>query len=55
MIESTTTFQGEYGEDNLIAKETWKVDNEGDTLTIDFTNKSSGGEIVGTNYYNKVK
>ncbi|MCX6253146.1 MAG: hypothetical protein NTV31_01570 [Bacteroidia bacterium] len=52
-IESTTTFQGNYGEDNMIAKETWKVDAEGNTLIIDFTNKTSDGEVVGTYYYNK--
>jgi len=55
IIESTTTFQGNNGEDNLISKETWKVDSEGKTLTIGFTNKMSGGEIVGINYYIKVK
>mgnify|MGYP001791529506 CR=1 FL=1 len=52
-IESQTTFTGQNGEDNLIAKETWKVDNEANTLTIDFTNKMSGGETTGKNYYNK--
>lgn len=55
MIESKTTFSGNNGEDNLLAKETWKVDNEGKILTLDFTNKSSAGEVAGTNYYNKVK
>jgi hypothetical protein len=55
IIESKTTFQGNNGEDNLIAIETWKVDSEGKTLTIGFTNKMSGGEIVGINYYTKVK
>ena len=55
IIESTTTFNGNNGEENLIAKETWKVDNEGQLLTIGFTNKMSGTEITGINYYNKVK
>ena len=55
IIESTTTFNGNNGEENYIAKETWKVDNETQLLTIGFTNKTSGGEITGTNYYNKVK
>jgi hypothetical protein len=55
IIESKTTFSGNNGEDNLLAKETWKVDNEGKILTVDFTNKSSAGEASGTNYYNKVK
>jgi hypothetical protein len=55
IIESTTTFNGQYGAEDLIAKETWKVDNEGNTLTIDFTNKTPEGEITGTHFYNKVK
>jgi hypothetical protein len=55
VIESTTTFNGNNGEENLISKETWKVDNDGKTLTIDFSNKMSGGETTGTNYYNKIK
>jgi hypothetical protein len=42
IVESTTTFNGENGEENMVAKETWKVDNEGKTLTIDFTNKNVG-------------
>jgi hypothetical protein len=52
-IESTTTFQGQNGEENLVAKEIWKVDS--DTLTINFTNKMAAGEITGINYYTKVK
>ena len=55
IIESTTTFNGNNGEENIITKETWKVDNEGKTLTIEFTNKISGNESAGTNYYNKLK
>jgi hypothetical protein len=55
IIESTTTFTGQSGEENLVAKETWKVDAEGNTLTMDFNNKMSGNEFTGTNYYNKVK
>ena len=54
-IESTTTFYGNNGEENMTSKETWKVDNEGNTLSIDFINKISGNETTGTNYYNKVK
>jgi hypothetical protein len=53
-IESTTTFTTDNGQENLIAKETWKVDNDGQ-LIISFTNKMSAGETSGTNYYNKVK
>lgn len=55
IIESTTTFSGNNGEENLTAKETWKVDNEGQVLTIGFTNKMSAGEFTGINYYNKIK
>lgn len=55
IIESTTTFSGDNGEVNLTAKETWKVDNEGKILTINFTNKMADSESAGTNYYNKVK
>jgi hypothetical protein len=55
MIESKTTFYGNSGEEDLIAKETWKVDSEGKVLTINFTNKMSAGEFAGTSYYNRVK
>jgi hypothetical protein len=54
-VETTTTFQGNNGPDNLVAKETWKVDAAGSVLTIAFVNKMAGNEIPGTNYYNKVK
>lgn len=52
-FESTTTFNGQYGEENLLAKETWKIDPEGKLLTIDFTNKMADNETTGTNYYNR--
>jgi hypothetical protein len=55
IIESTTTFTGQSGEENMVAKETWKVDKAGNTLIMDFTNKMSGNETTGKNYYNKVK
>jgi len=54
-IESKTTFYGDSGEEDLIAKEIWKVDNAGKVLTINYTNKMSGGETTGTSYYNKTK
>jgi hypothetical protein len=54
-IESKTTFYGNNGEEDMIAKETWKVDSEGRILTIDFTNTMTGNEMTGTHYYNKVK
>jgi hypothetical protein len=55
VIESKTTFTGNNGEDNLLAKETWKIDKDTKLLVIDFTNKMSAGEFTGKNYYNKVK
>jgi hypothetical protein len=55
IIESTTTFSGQNGEENLVTKESWNVDSEGKVLTIGYTNKMSSGEVSGTNYYNKVK
>ena len=54
-IESTTTFTGNNGAENLVAKENWKVDSDGKTLIIGYTNKMSAGETSGTNYYNKIK
>ncbi len=54
-IESVTTFYGNNGEEDLLAKELWKVDNEGKTLTIEYTNKVAGNEYKGTSYYNRVK
>ena len=54
-IESTTTFNGNNGSEDMTAKETWKVENEGQMLTLEFTNKMSGNETTGTYYYNKVK
>jgi hypothetical protein len=55
VVESVTTFYTDSGDENLTAKETWKVDAEGKILTIAFTNKMSAGESAGTNYYTKVK
>ena len=55
LIESKTTFTGNNGQEDLLAKETWKVDNESKMLIIDFTNKMSAGEVTVKSYYNKVK
>jgi hypothetical protein len=55
IIETTTTYNSDNGPANFTSKETWKVDNEGKTLTIGFINKMSGAESTGTNYYNKIK
>jgi hypothetical protein len=51
IIQSKTTFNGNGGEDNLTANETWKVD--GNTLVLDMINQMSGQEFKGTFYYNK--
>ena len=55
LIESTTTFNGQYGAEDMVAKETWKLDSLGQVLILDFTNKVSEGEATGKNFYNKVK
>jgi hypothetical protein len=55
LIESTTIFSGQNGDENLVSKESWNVDSEGKVLTINFTNKMSSGTVTGTNYYNRVK
>lgn len=55
MISSTTTFNGNNGEEDMTAKETWKPENDGQLLTLQFTNKMSGNESTGTYYYNRAK
>jgi hypothetical protein len=55
VIESKTTFYGNNGAEDIIAKETWKVDKGGKVLSIDFSNKTSAYETTGTNYYNKIE
>lgn len=55
MISSTTTFNGNNGEEDMVAKETWKLDSTGQILILEFTNKISDNEMKGTYYYDKVK
>jgi len=55
MISSATTFNGNNGQEDMVAKETWKVENDGQVLSMAFTNKMSGNETTGTYYYDKVK
>jgi hypothetical protein len=55
VIESKTTFNGNDGPSDMTAKETWKANSDGKILSIDFINKMSGTETLGTNTYNKVK
>ncbi len=54
-FESKTTFYGNSGEENLIAKEIWKVDNDGKTLTMAVINQMAGQEFKATNIYEKAK
>ena len=55
IIESVTTFYGNNGEEDLDAKETWKVSADSKILSLDFTNKMSGNETTGKNFYTKIK
>jgi hypothetical protein len=52
-IASATTFYGNNGQEDMVAKETWKVDKEGKMLTLEFSNKMSGTESTGTYFYDK--
>jgi hypothetical protein len=54
-FESTTTFNSNGGTEDLVMKESWKVENDGNTLTINLTSKSSEGEQNAVFYYDKVK
>lgn len=53
LVESKTTFYNNGSEDNLVAKETWKIVDG--ILTIEFTNSMSAGSGSGTLYFAKVK
>jgi hypothetical protein len=53
-IASTTTFNGNGGMEDMVAKETWKLGEDGN-LTLEFTNKMSGQELTGKYLYEKVK
>jgi hypothetical protein len=52
-IASTTTFNGNSGPEDMVAKESWKFDKEGQTLSLEFVNAMSGNEVTGTYYYTK--
>jgi len=52
-IKSTTSFTSGNGQEDMNANETWKLDNEGQFLVLQFTNKMSGNESTGTYYFNK--
>ena len=55
MIASATTFNNGNGPEDMTANETWKLDNDGNFLTLTFTNKMSGNETTGTYYFEKAK
>jgi hypothetical protein len=54
-VESKTTFYGDSGEQDMIAKEVWKIDPLTKMLTVEFTNKVADNETTGINYYTKSK
>jgi hypothetical protein len=55
LIESKTTFSNDNGEDSLLAKEAWKINNDGKMLSVYFTNKMSAGEVSGTSYFDRAR
>lgn len=54
-INSATTFSGNNGEEDMLADETWTVENDGQFLTLSFTNKMSGNDMTGKYYFERVK
>ncbi|MEI6138361.1 MAG: hypothetical protein WCP85_03805 [Mariniphaga sp.] len=55
VIESVTTFTGDSGQQDLIMNETWKVDEKGTSLDVEFTTKLPTGDVKGTFNFNKSK
>ncbi len=55
ILESKTTFFNNGAEDNLVAKEIWKIAADTKMLTIEFKNTMAAGEASGTLYFNKIK
>jgi hypothetical protein len=55
MIESATTFNGNNGTEDMTAKETWKIEDGGKMISMEFSNKMSGNESTGKYFYDKVK
>ena len=47
-FESTTTYQGSTGPDDMISKEIWKVQKDSSIFTISFKNKSAMGDNEGS-------
>jgi hypothetical protein len=54
VIISKTTFNGDSGQEDLIANESWKTADQGKTLVCDFTNKMMGQEMKMVFHYDKV-
>ena len=54
-FESTTTFYGDSGSDNLKTQETWNTQNGGKSLKIDYKTAYSGGTATGVQYFDKIK
>jgi len=55
IIESTTTFNGQNGAEDFISRETWKINKENNSLTINFKNTLSGGESEGYFFFIKAE
>jgi predicted outer membrane repeat protein len=53
IFESTTTFNGANGTEDIKTKETWIIDKTNNSLTIAFKNNTSAGESGGSLYFNK--
>ena len=55
LFESTTTFYGNNGRDDLKSKETWTLANGGKALKIDYALNYSAGSSEGTLYFDKAE
>lgn len=53
-FESTTTFSGNSGDFDFVAKETWSLQDKGKVLVIDYTGTTPQGERTGKMFFNKV-
>jgi hypothetical protein len=53
IFESTTTFNGQNGTEDIVSKESWKVDKANNSLTINYKNTISGVESSGALFFNK--
>jgi hypothetical protein len=53
VIESTTTFTRDGSPQDLLSKETWKMDENGTSITVDYTTTLSTGVFNGTYFFQK--